>query len=338
MVKSNENFAIILTQFVLSFSLPKFLLIFGAKLLFMLLIAFPVLSSKIKLQICTFFGHLQTITTFTPLVLLVSFFFNCMSITNLSLSLNFVVFLAMAKLKKGYRCYDLSSSLYLLQCCYLGTSLLCRAISLPCLPIYLLCLRSFFQMSHIFLTPDPLIDFFVQPQDIFDTSPRSPSNEQVKDEPHNLELGSPAPAPSENLAQDIPSHYSTRVRSIPAHLLDYHCYTALATLHEPHTYRKAFTNPSWQIIMKEELDTLSKNYTWDLVTLLPRKSVVGCKWIYKIKTRPDGSIERYKTHLVVKDFTREYGIDYEETFAPVAQISSICALSTVATASKLDIF
>ena len=120
------------------------------------------------------------------------------------------------------------------------------------------------------------------------------------------------------------------VRSIPTHLLDYHCYTALATLQELHTYREAFTNPLWQIAMKKELDALSKNHTWDLVTLPPGKFVVSCKWIYKIKTRLDGSIERYKTRLVAKGFTQEYGIDYEETFAPVARISSIRALLDVA--------
>ena len=86
--------------------------------------------------------------------------------------------------------------------------------------------------------------------------------------------------------------------------------------------------------MKEELDALTKNHTWDLVTLPPRQSVVGCKWIYKIKTRSDGSVECYKVRLVAKDFTQEYEIDYEETFAPVAHISYVRALLAVVAASK----
>ena len=104
MVEPNENFVIFLTLFVLSFSLLKFLLLFGTKLLFMLfmlLIAFQVLLSKIKLHMSSFLGHLQTIITFAPSILLVSFFFSHMNITNLSLGQGFVVFLAMAKLKKG---------------------------------------------------------------------------------------------------------------------------------------------------------------------------------------------------------------------------------------------
>ena len=101
MVEPNENFVIFLTLFVLSFSLPKFLLLFGVKLLFMLLIAFQALLSKIKLHMIAFLGHLQTITTFALLVLLVSFFFSHMSVANLSLSQDFDVFLAMVKLKRG---------------------------------------------------------------------------------------------------------------------------------------------------------------------------------------------------------------------------------------------
>ena len=74
------------------------------------------------------------------------------------------------------------------------------------------------------------------------------------------------------------------------------------------------------------------------MTLPPGKSVVGCKWIYKIKTRFNGSIERYKARLVAKGFTQEYGIDYKEKFAPVARISSVRAFLAVAVANKWDLF
>uniref|UniRef100_A0A2N9IW51 Integrase catalytic domain-containing protein n=1 Tax=Fagus sylvatica TaxID=28930 RepID=A0A2N9IW51_FAGSY len=67
--------------------------------------------------------------------------------------------------------------------------------------------------------------------------------------------------------------------------------------------------------MKEELDALLKTGTWDLVDLSAGKSAIGCKWVYKIKTRSDGTVDRYKARLVAKGFTQEYDIDYEETFA-----------------------
>ena len=70
-------------------------------------------------------------------------------------------------------------------------------------------------------------------------------DKQVEDELPNPELGSPAPPPPDDHAQDIPPHHSTRVRSIPTHLLDYHCYITLATLHEPHTYCEASTDLLW---------------------------------------------------------------------------------------------
>ena len=70
--------------------------------------------------------------------------------------------------------------------------------------------------------------------------------------------------------------------------------------------------------MKEELDALHKTGTWDLVDLPSRKSVMGCKWVYKIKTQSDGPFDRYKARLVARGFTREFGMDYEEAFAHVA--------------------
>ena len=90
--------------------------------------------------------------------------------------------------------------------------------------------------------------------------------------------------------------------------------------------------------MKEELDSLSKNHTWDLVTLPLRNLWLVVSGSTKIKTRSDGSIKYYKTRLVTKGFTQEYEIDYEETFAPVAHISFVRALLVVAAANKWDIF
>ena len=140
MVEPNENFVIFLTLFVLSFSLLEFLLLFGPKLLFilfMLLIAFQVLLSKIKLHMSAFLGHLQTITTFALSVLLVSFFFSHMSITNLNLDQGFVVFLAMTKLKRGIGVMILSLSIFVSSAMLSFGNIASLSSSLTSVPPYL---------------------------------------------------------------------------------------------------------------------------------------------------------------------------------------------------------
>lgn len=91
--------------------------------------------------------------------------------------------------------------------------------------------------------------------------------------------------------------------------------------------------------MEEELGALEKTGTWDLVELPQGKSVVDCKWVYKIKTKSDGSV---KARLVSKGFTQEHETDYEEIFAPVACMTSVRTLIGVASIrgwslSQLDV-
>ena len=75
--------------------------------------------------------------------------------------------------------------------------------------------------------------------------------------------------------------------------------------------------------MEEEHNSLINNHTWDLVNLPKGRKVVRCKWIYRTKFVADGSVDKYKARLVAKGFSQVPGIDYTETFAPVAKMNSI---------------
>ena len=73
----------------------------------------------------------------------------------------------------------------------------------------------------------------------------------------------------------------------------------------------------------EEMTALQKNQTWTLVPLPEGKRTVGCKWVFSIKHKTDGSVERYKAKLVAKGYTQTYVIDYQETFSPVAKLNTV---------------
>lgn len=79
---------------------------------------------------------------------------------------------------------------------------------------------------------------------------------------------------------------------------------------EPSSYEEAVVKIAWQATMNQEFQALYENNTWDLVPLPIGKKAIGCKWMYKIKHKADGSVERFKARLVVKGYTQQAGIDY----------------------------
>ncbi|OMO89770.1 Integrase, catalytic core [Corchorus capsularis] len=106
---------------------------------------------------------------------------------------------------------------------------------------------------------------------------------------------------------------------------------------DPVTFSEAISSKEscfWKNAIKSEIDSILQNQTWELVNLPPGAKSIGCKWIFKRKFNPNGSVDKYKARLVAKGFTQKENIDYFDTFAPVTRISSIRVLIALASIYK----
>ena len=92
---------------------------------------------------------------------------------------------------------------------------------------------------------------------------------------------------------------------------------------EPTSYKEAILDNRWLEAMQAELQALHDNHTWDLVPLPKGKIPIGCKWIYKVKLKANGDVERFKARLVAKGYTQKEGLDFHETFSPVVKIATV---------------
>lgn len=107
---------------------------------------------------------------------------------------------------------------------------------------------------------------------------------------------------------------------------------------EPKHYHEACNDPNWVDAMNQEMNALYQNQTWEITDLPSGRKPIGCKWIYKIKYKLNGDVDRYKARLVAKEYSQKEGIDFDETFAPVVKFVTIRCLITLAVNQSWNLY
>lgn len=170
------------------------------------------------------------------------------------------------------------------------------------------------------------------------TTPGIIGQQVVEDPTHDSK-----PPTRDNVKEEDTSNIRSRLRS--ATTRNFTCnlsegYAFIAEYEEPATYEAAIqseNSDNWKSAMDDEIESLHKNEVWKLVEKPYNCSIIDSRWIYRVKYNSNGDVERYKSRLVARGFTQQYGIDYEETFSPVVKFTSIRAILGIAAAEKLKL-
>ncbi|MCO5612518.1 hypothetical protein L7F22_066786 [Adiantum nelumboides] len=108
------------------------------------------------------------------------------------------------------------------------------------------------------------------------------------------------------------------------------CFSTLCDANEPDSFEEALKCDQWKDAMQQEIDSIHKDHTWDQVDLPTGKKPIGTIWVFKVKRKQDGIVDRYKGKLVAKGYAQQEGIDYDETFALTSCASTVRSLVAIA--------
>jgi hypothetical protein len=158
---------------------------------------------------------------------------------------------------------------------------------------------------------------------------------QTQPEPQEAPLkrgpGRPKGAKNKVRAPSSPIQYNLRIRTPRL---------AMSATLDPQTYQDAKESEEskeWHKAIQEEINALNKNHTWTLVDKIPAgRKTIKSRWVFKKKLNPDGTLDKFKARLCAKGFTQRNGIDYQETFAPVARYESIRTLLAITAKHDLE--
>jgi len=155
---------------------------------------------------------------------------------------------------------------------------------------------------------------------------------------HHCHLASTSPEPfsqaSHSANSSIPFPLSSSVSYANLSSSFKHFCLSISSEVEPQYYHQVVKSAYWRDVMAQEITALEENHTWVVIELPIGKHHIGSKWVYKIKYKADGIIERYKTRLVAKGYTQSEGQDYHETFPHVAKMTIVQTLLAIAAAKR----
>jgi histone deacetylase 1/2 len=158
------------------------------------------------------------------------------------------------------------------------------------------------------------------------TSPSSPVPAATPTSPP----ASPTPEPPAPLLERPRTRLQGGIRKPKVYTDGTVRYGLLTSSGEPCSIEEALASKEWKAAMDAEYDALMKNKTWHLVPPRKGSNIIDCKWVFKIKYKADGTLDKYKGRLVAKGFKQRYGVDYEDTFSPVVKMSTIRTILAIA--------
>jgi hypothetical protein len=148
----------------------------------------------------------------------------------------------------------------------------------------------------------------------------------------HLVASSSTPSSSSSSSSGIPYAISSFLSYDKLSSNQKHFSLSVSSIIEPKFYHQAIKHEKWREAMHNEIKALELNNTWTVMDLPPSKQSIGCKWVYKIKLKSDGTVERYEVRLVAKGYNQYECIDYYETFSPVAKLTTVRTLLAIAAA------